>query len=171
MNFNDKGEFTMTIYELQGEYKRLYDMADECELELEDIKDTLESLDGEFADKAVGYGKIMKEIEGQIATLKAEEERLANRRRSLENNKDRMKTVLQLAMIETGNEKIKTDLFSFNIQNNPATVNIAPDAKIPEKYYIAQEPKLDKKQLIKDVKEGTEIEGVELFQTRGLRIR
>lgn len=161
----------MTLYKLQGEYARLYEMAEECDLELEDIKDTLESLDGEFQDKAVGYAKIMKSIEGQVDAIKTEVKRLEDRRKALENNKDRLKAVLQMAMTETGNTKFKTDLFSFNIQNNPATVSISEDAKIPEKYYIPQEPKLDKKQLIADIKEGAEVEGVELTQSKSLRIR
>ena len=160
-----------TLYELTGEYQRLYEMAEECELELDDLKDTLESLDGEFEDKAVGYAQVMKEFDGQIAAIKAEVDRLNERMNSLKNNKDRMKQALEEAMISTGNEKFKTDLFSFNIQNNPTTVSIDVNAKIPEKYYIAQEPKLDKKSLIKDIKDGAVVEGVSLYQGRSLRIR
>jgi hypothetical protein len=160
-----------TLYELKGEYQRLYEMAEECELELEDLQDTLESLDGEFEDKAVGYAMIMKEFDGQIDIIKKEVDRLKAKEQSLKKNKDRMKKALEEAMIETKNEKFKTDLFSFNIQNNPPTIELDTDYEIPDEYYIPQEPKLDKKTLIKDVKAGKEFKGVSLVQGRSLRIR
>ena len=135
------------------------------------MKDTLDSLDGELEDKAVGYAQVMKEFDGQIAIIKAEIDRLKERMDRLNHNKDLMKTALKEAMELAGKEKFKTELFSFNIQNNPATVEIDLNAEIPEKFYIEQDPKLDKKKLIKAVKGGEEFKGVKLVQGRTLRIR
>lgn len=160
-----------TLYELTGEYLRLYEMANDCELELDELKDTLESMDGEFQDKAVGYAQVMKEFDGQIETIKAEIDRLNAKAKSLKNSKDRMKEALQGAMEMTGNTKFKTDLFNFNIQNNPPSLDIADDADIPQEYWIAQEPKLDKKKLLAAVKLGEEYKGVTMKQGKSLRIR
>ena len=160
-----------TLYELQGEYQRLYQLAEEEELTLEDIQDTLESLDGEMEDKAVGYAMVMKDIEGQIDVIKKEVERLNSKVKTLNNNKDRMKNALQDAMIQTDNKEIKTDLFNFKIQNNPPSVKVLQESEIPEQYFIPQEPKLDKKGILAELKAGKDIQGVEMVQGQSLRIR
>ena len=160
-----------TLYELQGEYQRLYQLAEEEELTLEDIQDTLESLDGELEDKAVGYAMVMKEIEGQIDVIKKEIERLNSKVKTLNNNKDRMKNALQDAMIQTDNKEFKTDLFNFKIQNNPPSVKVLQESEIPEQYFIPQEPKLDKKGILAELKAGKDIQGVEMVQGQSLRIR
>ena len=160
-----------TLYELQGEYQRLYQLAEEEELTLEDIQDTLESLDGELEDKAVGYAMVMKDIEGQIDVIKKEVERLNSKVKTLNNNKDRMKNALQDAMIQTDNKEFKTDLFNFKIQNNPPSVKVLQESEIPEQYFIPQEPKLDKKGILAELKAGKDIQGVEIVQGQSLRIR
>ena len=71
-----------TMYELTQDYKTVQDMlytgADE-----QTVMDTLESIAGEIEEKADGYGKIIRNIETDIAGLKDEEKRLISRRRSL----------------------------------------------------------------------------------------
>ena len=73
-------------------------------------------------------------------------------------------------MIDTGKRKFKTDLFSFGIQKNPPTVVVDQKDKIPEEYWKAQEPKLDKTALKKWLKDNAE-EYAHLEQSEGLRIR
>ena len=66
-------------------------------------------------------------------------------------------------------KKFKTDLFSFNIQKNPASVNIV--GEVPEEFLIPQEPKVDKKAILAALKAGKTFKFAELFQSEGLRIR
>jgi hypothetical protein len=82
-------------------------------------------------------------LEGQTSILKAEIERLGGRKSSLENNIKAMKESLQNAMQITGKTKFKTELFSFNIQKNPAKLIVDNPAAIPNVYLIPQEPKID----------------------------
>lgn len=133
----------MTLYDLTGQFKELLSMIENGEVEPEALKDTLEGLEGEIEVKADGYAKVIKELDGQAAILKTEEERLKNRRSSLETHIKTMKENLQAAMISTGKTKFKTDLFSFNIQKNPAKLVIDNPQEIPERYLIKQDPKID----------------------------
>lgn len=105
-----------TLYELTGQYAELIELASEIDPEI--LKDTLEGIDGEIEVKADGYAKVMKELEGQTSILKAEIDRLNNRKALIENNIKAMKESLQNAMITTRKTKFKTDLFSFNIAKN-----------------------------------------------------
>jgi len=77
---------------------------------------------------------------------------------------------LQDAMILTGKEKFKTELFSFGIQNNPASVVIDDPTSIPAEFLIPQEPKVDKKS-IKEFLKDNDANWCHLEQSRSIRIR
>ena len=162
------------IYELTQDYLRLLEMAEDPELDPEVIADTFEGIEGELEIKAENYAKVMKNLEGDIAALKAEEERLAKKRKAIENNIKRMKSTLQEAMELTGKTKFKTDLFSFGIQKNaPSVVIDAADIRdIPEDYLKFKEPEVDKTAIKNAINAGVDFEGLaHLEVSQSLRIR
>lgn len=161
-----------TLYELTAEYKELLEMAEEQNLTQADIKDTLEGMDYEFEDKADGYAKVLRSLDGKEEAISSEIKRLTEMKKVVANNKKAIKQNLENAMIETGKTKFKTTLFSFGIQKNPASVRIKDESLVPEEHRIKQPDKIDKKLLIKALKEGAVFtENIELVQTESLRIR
>ena len=162
------------IYELTQDYLRLLEMAEDPDLDPEVIADTFEGIEGELEIKAENYAKVMKNLEGDIAALKAEEERLAKKRKAIENNIKRMKLALQEAMEITGKTKFKTELFSFGIQKNaPSVVIDAADIRdIPEDYLKFKEPEVDKTAIKNAINAGVDFEGLaHLEVSQSLRIR
>lgn len=137
----------MKLYELTEQYETLLDMLCDSEADEQVIKDTLEALDGEIEEKADNYAKIIKQMQSYAKMLKAEEERLFNRRRSLENRSQGLKAMLQENLEFIGKTKFKTALFSFSVAVNggkqPLTIteNLGD---IPGKYLIPQPPIPDK---------------------------
>lgn len=163
----------MTLYELTNDWLQLMTMLEEGADE-DVINDTLEGLDYEIEQKADGYARVIRNMEADIAGLKTEIDRMTNRKKVLENNITRLKVNLQNSMEITGKTKFKTDLFSFNVQANPAAVIMDEQylENIPEEYLIPQEPKIDKKKLAADLKAGVDLEGIaHLEQSRSLRIK
>lgn len=163
-----------TLYELTSEYLDLLAMLEDPDVDEDLINDTLEGIDGELEAKADGYARVMRQMDADAKAIKAEEERLANRRKSLENRKAALKSRLQQMMEITGKVKFKTELFSFGIQKNPAAVVMDEQyiENIPECYLIIQEPKIDKQKIKEDLKAGLDLEGIaHLEQTESLRIR
>lgn len=129
-------------------------------------------MDYEFEDKADGYAKVLRSLDGKEEAISSEIKRLTEMKRVVVNNKKAIKQNLENAMIETGKTKFKTTLFSFGIQKNPASVRIKDESLVPEEYRIKQPDKIDKKGLIKALKEGAVFtENIELVQTESLRIR
>ena len=162
------------IYEITQDYLKLMELASDPEIDPEIITDTFEAIDGELEIKAENYAKVMKNLEGDIAALKAEEERLAKKRKAIENNIKRMKAALQEAMELTGKTKFKTDLFSFGIQKNaPSVVIDAADIRdIPEDYLKFKEPEVDKTAIKNAINAGVDFEGLaHLEVSQSLRIR
>ena len=161
----------MTLYELSDDYMNLLTMAEDPDIDPEAFADTLAGIEGAIEDKADGYAKVIRTLEGDAAACDAEAKRLRNKKQIIENNIKRMKSALQYAMESTGKTKFKTALFSFNIQKNSYSVSILDESKIPDKYLIPQEPQVDKRAIVTDLKGGEQYSWAELVQTKSLRIR
>lgn len=163
-----------TLYEIADQFQRLYDMADEYDLSQEDIADTLEGLDYELEDKADAYAKVIRSLEADSASLKAEIDRLTARKKTIENNIKRMKESLEMAMRAADRLKIKTTLFSFGIQKNPPKLIIDDEKAIPKQFLIPQPDKIDStaiKAMLKTLPENGVCEWAHTEQTSSLRIR
>lgn len=158
------------LYELRGQYLELLEMASDETIDQQMISDTLEGVDFEIKEQADYSAKIIRTLEGQEDMIDKEIKRLMDKKTVVKNNIVIIKKDLEHTMLLTGKRKIKTDLFNFNIQKNPASVVIDDDAKIPKEYWIEQEPKLDKKSLSAFLKEN-EVPWAHLSQTESLRIR
>ena len=166
-----------SLYELSGDYAKFAEYMEQVELEpemQEALEDALNNLGEDIEIKLENYAKIIKNFESDIAGLKAEEERLARKRKAMENSIKNMKQRMTEAMIRTGKVDIKGELFKFKVQANPPAVvmdvNYIED--VPEKYLIAQDPKIDKKKLAEDLKAGVDLDGVaHLEASASVRIR
>ena len=160
----------MKLYEITGALLELLEMATEHELDQKTINDTMEVMEFEFEEKADGYAKVIKALEGDVDSLDKEIKRLTERKNTVKNNIVSIKRNLEGAMIATGKTKFKTLLFNFGIQKNPASVVIDDESQIPEEYLVAQEPKVDKTGL-KNFLKDNEVEWAHLVHTESLRIR
>jgi uncharacterized small protein (DUF1192 family) len=163
-----------SIYEITDDFLRIQDMMEDPELDPQTLADTFEAIDGELELKAESYAKVMKNLEGDIAAIKAEIDRLTAKKRAIENNIKNMKATLQNVMEVTGKTKFKTDLFSFGIQKNaPSVVIDVEDVRdIPEDYLKFKEPEVDKTAIKAAINDGVDLTGIaHLEQKFSLRIR
>ncbi|MBR1677297.1 MAG: siphovirus Gp157 family protein [Clostridia bacterium] len=162
-----------TLYELTGDYLRLLELGEDPETDPEVFKDTLEGLDGEIEIKAEGYAKVIKQLEADAKMLGDEAKRLTDRKKSAENNIAAMKKSLEEAMKATGKTKFKTELFSFGIQKNPPSVKVDEEhlELIPIEYLVPQDPKIDKKRILEELKGGATFTWATMEQGESLRIR
>lgn len=158
-----------TIYEITDDVLALMQMMEE-DPDNEVIKDTLEALNGELDVKAEGYCKVIAEFKAKEAALITAIESLTQKKQSVSGNIDRLKNALLSAMKATGKEKIKGNLFYLYIKNNAKSLDQVPE-ELPEKYLIPQKPKIDRKQLLADVKSGIAVDGVTTKRTQSLIIK
>ncbi|WP_436939422.1 siphovirus Gp157 family protein [Staphylococcus xylosus] len=160
------------IYKLSSDYLNVLNMITQEHEELDQSYiDTLESIDEALEVKADNYIKVIKSLESDNEAIDEEIKRLRQRKTTYDTHIKRMKESLQNMMEETGKTKFKTALNSYNIQNNPPSLNIVDEKLIPKDYWVSQAPKLNKKDALAELKEGKEIPGVEVKQTRSLRVR
>lgn len=163
----------MKLYEIKDTILKLLDII-ESELPEEVTKEAEEWLDkmtDTFEEKAFNIARYCKNLEAEALACKNEKDRLAKRQKSLENKSKGLKKYLEIMMHRVGKDKIKDDIMTLAMQKNPPSVEVLEPSKVDNKYFIPQDPVLDKKALLKDLKEGKEIEGARLKQTESLRIR
>ena len=159
-----------TLYALTGDLLQIQQMIEDGV----DLGDTLESVELEIADKLEGYAMVIKNIQSDIDGLKAEEKRLSERRRSLENSVKRMKEAMSstLELVEDddkGKKRVKTDKFSFYfIERASAVVEDVNELPIN---FIKTEIKADSKALTEYLKSGNEVKGATLKVNKSLSIR
>jgi hypothetical protein len=146
----------MTLYELTSDYLNLLEMAEDPDIDEQAFLDTLEGISGALEDKADGYAKVMRMLDGDAVAIKAEEDRLSARRKTIENRIKRMKQSLQYVMEATGKTKFKTQLFSFGIRNNAESVVIDTEdvTDIPAEFLKFKDPEPNKTALKQALKDG-----------------
>lgn len=136
-----------TMYELTADYMAVLEMAQDPEIDPQAITDTLEAIGGAIEDKAENTAIVLKELEGEVAKVKTEEQRLKERRASLENNVKSIKQRLFDAMKLTGKEKFRTPLFNFSIAKNGGKIPVIVDvncSELPDDLVtITEKPNLD----------------------------
>ena len=153
-----------SIYEIGQEFQTLWQLMEDGILDDDTIAGAFDVAKEDLADKLEGYCKFLKNLESDIAGLKAEEERLKARRQTMENTVKRSKDAMQAALNKAGEKKIPCGSFVVSIQTNPPKLIMDADqlAKIPGKYLIPQEPQVDKKAMLEDLKaEGDEAKALE----------
>ncbi|EJD8516379.1 TPA: siphovirus Gp157 family protein [Staphylococcus pseudintermedius] len=159
-----------SLFNLTDAYQQVYDLIAEQGDETVLIE-TLQSINDALEEKADGYVAVIKTLEADNVAIDEEIKRLRQRKTSNQNGISRLKESLQFSMESTGKEKFKTALNSYSIANNPPSIDVVEESLIPTEYWVSQAPKLNKKDLLKDIKNGADIKGVEVKQTRSLRVR
>lgn len=143
----------MTLYQLTEEFEQLLQIAEDPDADEQTIADTMEALTGEIEDKIDGYATVINSMFADIETIRAEERRLAERRRIFEDRIARMKTAVKSAMELTGKTKVQTAVYTVSIRKSPAKLVIDDESLIPERFWKPQEPVLDKAALREAIKE------------------
>lgn len=91
------------------------------------LADTLEAIEGAYEYKLESYAKIIKNIEADITAIKGEVTRLTDKRKTLENRVDRLKSTMFESMKTTGKTKVKGDIFTVVIQKNGGKAPVIVD--------------------------------------------
>lgn len=171
-----------SLYDLTGDYVRFSELMETEDLtpELEEeLREALENMNEDLEEKLENYARIIRNFESDIEGMKAEEERLSRKRKTMENNIKRMKNAMTDAMILTNKTKVKTSLFSFNVQKNP--VKVVMDCQeldlVPFAFLIEKDPEVNRKALKEALESDDEqlkesLEGIaHLEQSVSVRIR
>lgn len=162
-----------SIYDLTGSFQTLWNLMEEGTLDDEILQEVFENTTEELSIKLEGYCKFIKNLESDIAGLKAEEERLAARRKTMENTIKRSKEAMQRAMNVAGEKKLPCGSFTVSLQKSPASVvlDVTDTSEVPPRYMRYPEPEVDKAKIKEELSNGAELSFAHLESKESLRIR
>lgn len=166
----------MKLYELTNDYLALIDALDNDEIPEEAITDTLEAITASIEEKADSIACLLKSLDAEIVAIKAEEARLAERRKSKERAHERIKAYLSESLQKAGLDKVET-------ARNRITFRKSESVEVDEDVFIAwaqtnrddlltySSPKANKTAIKKALKDGIEMIGAELHVKTNIQIK
>lgn len=158
----------MNLYEINGSILQLAEMLESGEIDETVYNDTVEALGVEIAVEDV-----VKAIRNKLAeaeAIKAEAEKLTEKKRRAEAAADGLKKMLLTYLTATQQKKVNAGMFSVS-RGTSKSVEITDESAIPETYLIAQPPKVDKKQILADLKAGQTIAGAAIKESEHVTIK
>ena len=162
------------LYELIGIYEdfsRMYNQAETDEEMLEAEALLIES-ESNLVEKIENISRLIKNFEAERDAFKRESDRLNSKAKSFDNKVKNLKRYLEDSLTHAGVDKVKGDMFTVSLQNNPLSLSVSDIGNIPDEFIRTPEPKVNKRELLDYIKETGEVfDGVTLEQKKSLRIR
>ena len=163
-----------SLYNLVGERLALQNKLEELDFDQQTILDTLEGDSVAIQAKIEDYAFIIRNMESLPEQMKAEEKRLSDRRKAIENRVQRIKDWLLVNMQQAGITKIESPVFTVALQNNPASVIIDDESLIDDGFKRMPDPLplvVDKKLIKMAIDAGQEVNGAHIEVKQRLVIK
>lgn len=150
----------MKLYEISDQFKELEKLED---IDSETLADTLESLTAEFSDKSLSVAAYFLNLDSDITQLKEAEKRIADRRKTAENNSKSLKEYLLLNMQRLEISEISCPEFKITLRKPQKVVEIL-DVDMLDGCYTNRKVTVsaDKMAIKKVLKSGENIVGAKL---------
>lgn len=162
------------LYELADNYEQAF--AAMVDAETGEVNDqalaVLDALQGDIKDKGLAVAAYIRNHDADVEALKAEEQRLAARRKRLESRMEWLRGYLRDNMQRCGISEIKSPYFTIRTKKCPPSVKITNENSLPQRYVQVKEiVTVDKVMIKKDISNGIEVPGVEMEQKTTIVIK
>lgn len=157
-----------TLYEMTAQACELYELLQAEEIDEQTFSDTLEAIG--VNEKIESYCQIIKQFQADADMFGKEIERMKARKQTAENGAERVKAALLMFLQASGQDKVKAGAFSVYTATTQAA-KITDESKLPPEWFIPQPARVDKAGIKAALKAGAKIDGAELVNNTGVRIR
>lgn len=159
----------MKLYEISSELRaginELQDMLEQGLIDQDTVDDSLVLSRDAFKEKTLAIAKYVKELESQALAMKEAEQRIADRRKSLESRTQSLLGYLEVNMRGTRTEKVEDAEVMIKFRKLPASLQLIDNEPIPELYLVRKEVVTpDKKGLLAALKKGAPLSCAVLVQ-------
>lgn len=124
------------LFNLVGEYKEVYDMLTDPDVDDEVVNDTLESIMGEIEVKAQGFISIIERMDMEIDACKKHKDEWAAAEKVRKNRKSRFVDMIKDTLVMLGKTEIQAGDVTMKLQNAGGVppLIIDKDATVPERF-------------------------------------
>lgn len=162
------------LYNLSAEVAALKEKLEASDLDPQTIADTLEAESFDFEEKCRATAYVIKEFQAKEEALTCAIDEMVYRKQVMKNRITGLKAYLLNCMQMANVRKVEGVEFDISIRKNPPSVSVYDTGLVPETFWKIPEPApaiLDKKALLKDLKDGKSIPGCQLEQSLRVEIR
>lgn len=164
-----------TTYEIITEANILISTLYEYGGEIPEGEDPIGEWANKAEDKLAALAMVKRKLESEATLMRTEEKRLASRRSGMEKNIVRVHELLRELLLKTeeltGEPKVKRPDMTVWLQTTNA-VSVADVSMLPLEYVTVKTTQSANKKALKEaLTTGESVEGAELIETRGVRIR
>lgn len=118
----------MSLYEITGRLAYLRELIENEAISEEEAADTMEAILQEQEDGYENAVKWIRDIEAEIEAVKAEADKLTEKRKTLESRKERVRDYILRSMQASGQTKVKAGIFT--IAEKKPTVKYVPSVPL-----------------------------------------
>ncbi|MCI9246866.1 MAG: siphovirus Gp157 family protein [Clostridia bacterium] len=157
------------LHEITSAFPALLENEEMTEENKQQIEQELTLLLQQKSKNIIGY---VRNNELTIEAMKAEEKRIVDARKALENRNDRFKEYVKECMQRSGITKIETGLGMLSIAKSPISIEIENEDEVPSEF--KQETitiKIDKKAIANNFKQTGEIPSGVTIYTNNMSLR
>lgn len=171
----------MQLYELTDNYLALEDLETEAEYAV-----SLDEIEEEINTKIENIGKVIRSVSAEKDAYKAEITRMQNKVKSLDSKMDWLKEYLKVNMDHLGIDKAG-EIVKVSLRTSPPSCNLIDINQVPDEFKMAKvtlpvlelpetlkqyinDQIISKKEIIGLWKDGVDIDGTEVVQTKHVRI-
>lgn len=161
-----------SLYTINAEYALIAAELIEAGGELTDsLELALQINEAELQEKSLHLAYIIKDLQYQQDYCKSEIERITKRKKSIEKSQERLEDAIKAAMLQHDVTVITKDTIRISLRRSQAVV-ITDERLIPDFLKEADiKYKIDKAELMRLIKDGTEILGAAIEIRQNLQIR
>lgn len=168
-----------SLYEINQTYKAFLDQIASGDIPEEAIADTLESIDGEFDEKADNIACYIKSLLSDAQAIKSEEDALAERATAKKRKAESLQNYLYQQFKERGKDKLETPRNVLKIRKNPPAVRIDDETEFIHwakahkevNLLVFKDPTINKTAVKDALKSGEEIPHAQLVSGEKLTIK
>lgn len=157
-----------TLYEMSEQARLLYDLLQADEIDEQTFIDTLDAMGA--GEKIESYCQIVKQMQADAEMYGAEMARLKARKKTAENGIERLRDMMALFLVHSGQDKVKAGIFTVSLATTKSLV-ITDETKIPARFLVEQPPKIDTSGIRAAIKAGENVDGAFINEVKGVRIR
>lgn len=162
-----------TLYDLGDAFNGVMDLVLDETMDLTVLEECLQTIEADITVKCENGIGLIRSLENLRDGMKTEAQRLTERQRIIDNRIRSIKEWYQRNLDAMGKSKVETLRGTMAVQNNPPSLKVTDERKIPICYLtlVPARYEVDKDAVKTALKAGEEVPGAHLEQGRSLRIR
>lgn len=122
------------LFNLVGQYREVYEMLTDPEIDEEVVNDTLEGLMGEIEVHAAGFVPILERMDMEIDACKKHKDEWAYAEKVRKNRKARFMDMIKTAMVAIGKTEINAGDVTMKLQNAGGQLPLIVEGAVPERF-------------------------------------